>query len=719
VCGHLGILVVGQHYLELATRDLLGHLVRVHPRHPAPGDRLPSTGGRYLAKRPSGAWRQREVDRLSSEAAQLDGKIEALGSAAGVVSDQEAGAARSAREAAWAAHKSTLDATTAATFETEMRKFDLVTEQRFGHIEGVAELNHALMVRGEVKNALEQTRQTLQKTVRRRATINEEIRRSVVEIGGGLDVTMGLAGLKLWLRKRDWAIEVRGRLASAERELRQAHADASHSRERMADALRSAGVPLSQHDDVPAMLAAGQAALDHAVDAAALRTSVDDRRRELKSRERKLSDERLNEEKWNNEWRRACGTCWLGQGDVPPATAVVQETLEALADLGSVLEKKAGLTDRVAKMERDQAQFRAEVEALAALIRLPPRPSDVIGLCQAILESVADAARTRDRRQEFEARLLAEQEKARRLADDSATVQALAQQMTDLCGVGPLAEVDGCLRAIASRSDIASHLNAVREEILAAMQIETIEEVENILDALDQRSLEAELIERKARYEDQDNRIRDLFAAKNRAEDRIAAVGGDGSVAAIDAKRRTTLLTIEDNAVAYLKLRLGAAAAEKALRAYRDHHHSSMKARASGSFALISRGAYSKLVTQCSGGSEILIANGADGSSKIASELSKGTRFQLYLALRVAGYHEFVRAHAPPPFLADDIMETFDDFRAEEAFRLLAGMAGAGQVVYFTHHRHLCEIAKSVEPMVTIHNLEMDSALPDVTRSAA
>lgn len=132
-------------------------------------------------------------------------------------------------------------------------------------------------------------------------------------------------------------------------------------------------------------------------------------------------------------------------------------------------------------------------------------------------------------------------------------------------------------------------------------------------------------------------------------------------------------------AVAYLKLRLGAAAADNALCAYRDRHRSSMMAHASESFALISRGGYSKLVTQSSGGSEILIANGADGSTKIASERSKGTRFQLYLALRVAGYHEFARAHAPPPFLADDIMETFDDFRAEEAFRLLAGMAGAGQ----------------------------------------
>jgi hypothetical protein len=54
-------------------------------------------------------------------------------------------------------------------------------------------------------------------------------------------------------------------------------------------------------------------------------------------------------------------------------------------------------------------------------------------------------------------------------------------------------------------------------------------------------------------------------------------------------------------------------------------------------------------------------------------------------------------------------METFDDFRAEEALRLLAAMARRGQVVYFTHHRHLCEMAKVVEPSVKIHVLKTES----------
>ena len=211
--------------------------------------------------------------------------------------------------------------------------------------------------------------------------------------------------------------------------------------------------------------------------------------------------------------------------------------------------------------------------------------------------------------------------------------------------------------------------------------------------------------ELKARFDDQDQRSRDLFSAHSKANDRVEAVGWDAAVARIEEHRRTTLLEIEERALRYLKIRVGSAAAEQALRAYRDRHRSSMMARASEAFQTISRGAYTGLATQPDKDNEILIALAADGGSKLASELSKGTRFQLYLALRVAGYHEFARTRRPVPFIADDILETFDDFRAEEAFRLFADMAGVGQVIYLTHHRHLCDIAQRICPGARTHGL--------------
>lgn len=127
------------------------------------------------------------------------------------------------------------------------------------------------------------------------------------------------------------------------------------------------------------------------------------------------------------------------------------------------------------------------------------------------------------------------------------------------------------------------------------------------------------------------------------------------------------------------------------------------------------RSCFASLAAQPGKDGETLIALTAGGGWKAADELLKGTRFQLYLALRVAGYHEFAKARRPVPFVADDIMETFDDFRAEEAFRLFADMARSGQVIYLTHHQHLCEIARRVCPTARLHRLDE----PEIQRRIA
>lgn len=649
--------------------------------------------------------RQGEQDRLAAETERLDARIDALGSVAGVVSDNDAAEARSAREAAWALHRLQLDEATAIAFESTMRKLDLITEQRLGHAARVAELNDALLKQSEVRSMLRRSGRQLQESLAKRAALAEEIGNAVHAIGQDLDVSMGASGLASWLGKLDRAIDADGRLVVAERECREAQIEATGSRDRLAKALRSAGIDIADDSDIAAMSAAAQAALDRAVELRSLRSAVEDRRRELASREKMLGHARQAEEAWNRDWRAVCATCWLGQLEVQPSTAVVRETLEVLAELEAALEKRAELTDRIAKMQRDQDQFRTQVEALALTLGLSSRP-DLLELCHAVVGCIVAAVRTTDRRRDVEARLIVEQDKARALVDEVGAVQAKTSAMMSHFGAGSLTEVDGRLRDLVRRSDLEARSIQARDELLQGIRAETIEQAETILDAVDGDQLDAELIVLQGRFEDEDGRTRDLFSARCRAEDRISAVGGDAAIAHLDAKRRTVLLAIEDKAVAYLRLRLGISAADRALKAYRERHRSSMMERASEAFRLISRGSYEELVTQPSNGSELLIAKGSDGGSKLASELSKGTRFQLYLALRVAGYHEFARAHQPGPFLADDIMETFDDSRAEEAFRLLSDMACTGQVVYFTHHRHLCEIAKAVEPTTIIHDLQ-------------
>jgi uncharacterized protein YhaN len=388
-----------------------------------------------------------------------------------------------------------------------------------------------------------------------------------------------------------------------------------------------------------------------------------------------------------------------------PSIGAVRETLAALADLRPALERRASLADRIEKMENDRAAFVAELEAIARELGLASAGVATLDLAQQIDQRVRASAAAEDRRAGKQRELDDARARQRTLAEDMAIHERLKAERTGVFGVATLAEVSAKLQSIAMRSDLQKQFDEAARDIMTTLGLPTIDEAERRLDGLDRAMLEAEVAELTPRSADLDQRTRDLFSEHSKAADSVEAVGGDDAVARIEEQRRTTQLDIEDKAVRYLRLRLGSAAAEHALRAYREQHRSSMMARASEAFRTISRGAYTGLTTQPDKDGDMLIAVGADGRSKMALELSRGARFQLYLALRVAGYHEFARARPSVPFVADDIMESFDDFRAEEAFRLFADMAGVGQVIYLTHHRHLAEIAGRVCPTARLHTL--------------
>jgi len=308
-------------------------------------------------------------------------------------------------------------------------------------------------------------------------------------------------------------------------------------------------------------------------------------------------------------------------------------------------------------------------------------------------------------RKELQDALAKAQEKEREAQRNARAHASRVREMMSALQAGSLIEVAGKLRDIKEKAELETLAAETKQEVLAALNVGTLGEAQALLDGQSGEALDGEEAGLSTHLEEVELRVRRLFAERQAAIDRIAAVGGDDAAARIEEQRRTQLLEIEDKAQHYLRLRVGIAAADRALRAYRDQHRSSMMKQASDAFSVISRGAYRGLGTQPGKEGDILVALSAGGGSKLAADLSKGTRFQLYLALRAAGYREFAKLRPTIPFIADDIMETFDDFRAEETLKVLGDMSRLGQVIYLTHHGHLREIAERTVPGVRLHEL--------------
>jgi uncharacterized protein YhaN len=136
-----------------------------------------------------------------------------------------------------------------------------------------------------------------------------------------------------------------------------------------------------------------------------------------------------------------------------------------------------------------------------------------------------------------------------------------------------------------------------------------------------------------------------------------------------------------------------------AIDIYRDRNQGPILLRAKHLFAELTDGAYTGLRADINErGETILIAEDALRGSLEIDALSDGTVDALYLALRLAVVQEHNTKQEPLPFVADDLLLNLDNKRAQAALRTLAAMAASSQVLLFTHHAHMVDLARMAVP---------------------
>ncbi|TYR33525.1 AAA family ATPase [Mesorhizobium microcysteis] len=649
--------------------------------------------------------RQRELSTKQEEDA---ARLAALREAIDIMDDDEAKAALLEREEAWAQHLSVLDRETADRFETRMRATDAAAAARLNRARELEELRSLAAGLAATTASVDRQRQLLRETDEELQTLRREIRTETpAEIDLGDDASVGS-----WLTRIGRWAETRTSALTAWDDLRRASSDAEEARtalateqDSLAMTLINVGIVIDGLDVAALMLAADTILSDHA----AMHTKRQDAHNRIGDleaaavrRKAELDDAVTAAENWQTDWSTALVSTWFnGEGSV----GAVRELLDAIASLPEVLREQDDLRHRIDSMEADRKSFVEAVAQLHDALGDTFDDSNPVDAAKILLRRHEEARQVEAKRQERDQSLIDLAIERERLDGEIAVHAARTKEPTDFFQTETLADVRQALERCRKRDELVEQQGKLERQIVGDMQLPSLETaMANLADA-DVAELQREQAELVTRLEDLDGRAKNLFADKARATDRLTAIGGDDAAARLEANRRTLLLEIEDLALRYLRLRSGSLVAEHGIRAYRDKHRSAMMNRASEAFRLITRDEYTGLATRPDKDREALIGLSRHGGSKLAVEMSKGTQFQLYLALRLAGYEEFAAARPSVPFIADDIMETFDEPRSEEVFRLFAQMAQVGQVIYFTHHRHLCEIASQVLPQTGMHEI--------------
>ena len=93
-------------------------------------------------------------------------------------------------------------------------------------------------------------------------------------------------------------------------------------------------------------------------------------------------------------------------------------------------------------------------------------------------------------------------------------------------------------------------------------------------------------------------------------------------------------------------------------------------------------------------------------------QMSKGTREQLFLALRIAAIERYVERSGPVPVLFDDVFIESDDARCAQIFAALGELSQQTQVIVLTHHHHMVAIAgNELGPSLQVQELPTAQSL--------
>lgn len=184
----------------------------------------------------------------------------------------------------------------------------------------------------------------------------------------------------------------------------------------------------------------------------------------------------------------------------------------------------------------------------------------------------------------------------------------------------------------------------------------------------------------------------------------------DGSATAANASEEAEehLATMVSSAEQYLRLQIATLILKQRIEDYRKKNQAPVLARAGKLFSRLTSGSYANLRDELDDGGKPILFGVRPNDEEVAVEgMSDGTRDQLYLALRIAALEQHLSKGEPMPFIVDDILIGFDDNRTRVCLEVLAELAVRTQVLLFTHHRRVLELANDMDAKAGIFPHEL------------
>ncbi len=508
---------------------------------------------------------------------------------------------------------------------------------------------------------------------------------------------------------RDWTEKVH-RLMEDARQLRQKELEHQSLLQRKTTAveqlwkgLRESGMegdfaPRSQlpTDDLGALLKISRDGIERAEELARKASRLKDRElqnaQELEQTRRELEQAAEEGKAWQAEWSECMETLQLAASTSPDEAQTVLDTLQELQQAQRNAETER---ERIQGIDQEAAAFldqlRDILEKVANDLIGEPVDDAMTGLARRHQEAITLSTQRKSLDAQLEEDLLRRDKLRQRV--HSATVELELLRGEAECESND--QLPAIERLAVQRRETEKRLEELEQDLLYLAEGIPLEEFIQQTETCQPEELQGE-IDHLQQELDQGTLERDRLNETVGAETtRLATMNGGAEAAEAEAELAGLQAKIESDVEHYARLKLAAAILRDTIERYREKNQTPVLQRAGQLFQHLTRGNFTGLRAMLTGkGERIMQGVRPDGEFLEVDGMSDGASDQLYLALRVASLEHYFQENKSIPFIVDDVLVMFDDDRAAAALQVFSELAESCQVIFFTHHRHLLQLAE-------------------------
>lgn len=396
---------------------------------------------------------------------------------------------------------------------------------------------------------------------------------------------------------------------------------------------------------------------------------------------------------WKEDWVALLGRLGRPTDESP---AAVTANLEQFTLLEKHHQDAEGLAGRICRIEADLEQFAETVSVLALEIGQPQGTTASETARNLIVRAAAASQTEALWSQAQQSRHSAAQTEAEANAAAHA-IQAKLDAVIASCGAKDAETAEARIAASRLYADQVQRRDAARVMLLehgdglSPVMLRTEADAVPV-DAMSSRRQAAEEAAAAAQ-----GRAEEASVALNTTQTELNLASASTSAMEARADYEASIAVFDRLLEDQLVFHLASTMLGNAMREVEDTIGGSVLDRISATFSAVTDDAFTLNVHDGPVGEELFaIERAFPGECKALAELSEGSRDQLYLALRMEALRSHCQSTMAVPFIADDILQTFDNRRATATLRALCELSADLQVIVLTHHLHLQSLAETL-----------------------